>query len=126
MTNYRPISLLTVFPKYSRKLCTTPAYKQHTDYRTDGLRKGIPTENAAFRLTDCVLKSINQKKYIWKEFFCDMGKVFDYANHEILLVQLQFYKIPHVAEDWFRCYVRNRRQKIEVTSSNSTKNFFST
>jgi len=34
MTNYRPISLLMVFPKYCRKLCTTPAYKQHTDHWT--------------------------------------------------------------------------------------------
>ena len=58
MTNYRPISLLMVFPKYSVNLCTTPANKEHTDPWTDGFRKGIPTENAAFRLTDCNLKSI--------------------------------------------------------------------
>jgi hypothetical protein len=56
-------------------------------------------------------------------FVCDLEKAFDYMNHEILLVQLQFYGIPHVAEDWFRCYVRNRRQKVEVISPNSTKKF---
>ena len=56
--------------------------------------------------------------------FYDFGKAFHYVNHEILLVQLHFYGIPDVAEDWFRCYVRNRRLKVEVTSSNSTKNFF--
>jgi hypothetical protein len=44
--------------------------------------------------------------------FCDLAKAFDYVNHEILLVKLQFYGIPYVAEDWFRCSVRNRRQKI--------------
>jgi len=58
--------------------------------------------------------------------FCDLAKAFDYVTHEILLVHLQFNGIRHVAEDWFRCYVRNRRQKVEVTSPNSTKNFFST
>jgi len=68
MTNYRPISLLMVFPNNSRKLCTTPAHKQPTDHRTDGFRKGIPTENAAFRQTDCILKSINQKKCMWEGF----------------------------------------------------------
>jgi hypothetical protein len=68
MTNYRPISLLTVFPKYSRKLCTTPEYKKHTDHETDGFRKGIPTENAAFRLTDCILKSINQNNACGRNF----------------------------------------------------------
>jgi hypothetical protein len=56
---------------------------------------------------------------------CDLAKVLDYENHEILLVQLQFYWIRHAAEDWFRCCVRNRRQKVEVTSPNSTKNLFS-
>jgi len=58
MINYRPTSLSTVFPKQ----CTTPAYKQRTDRGTDGFRKGIPTEKAVVRPTDCVLKSINQKK----------------------------------------------------------------
>ena len=53
----------------------------------------------------------------------DLVKAFVYANHEILKVQLQFYGIPNVAEDWFRCFVRNRRQSVEVTSPNSTKNF---
>ena len=90
MTNYRPISLLRVFPKYSRKLCTTPAYKQDTDHWTDGFRKGIPNKNAAFRLTDCNLNSTNQKMHVGG-IFCDL-------NYEILLVQLQFYGIPYVAE----------------------------
>ena len=56
--------------------------------------------------------------------FCDLEKAFDFVNHEILLVQLQFYGIPYVTEVCFRCYVRNRRQKVEVTSPNSTKKFF--
>ena len=53
--------------------------------------------------------------------FCDLEKAFHYVNHEILLFQLQFYGIPDVAEDWFRCFVRNRRQNVEVTSPNSTR-----
>ena len=55
--------------------------------------------------------------------FCDLAKAFYYVNHEILLVQLQFYGIPYIADDLFRCYVRNRREKVELTSLNSTKNF---
>jgi hypothetical protein len=45
--------------------------------------------------------------------FCDLAKAFDYVKHEILLDQLQFYGIQDVAGDWFRCYVRNRRQKVK-------------
>ena len=55
--------------------------------------------------------------------FCDLAKVFDYVNREIL-VHLQFYGIWDAAEDWFRCYVRKRRHKVKLTSPNSTKNFF--
>jgi len=52
--------------------------------------------------------------------FCDFTKTFDYMNREILSVHLQFYGIWDVDEYWFRCYVRNRRQKVEITSTNST------
>jgi hypothetical protein len=100
MANCRPISLLTVFPKYSRKLRTTPEYKQHTDHRRDGFMEGITTENSAFRLTNCLLKSINKNNAYGRKFL-RLGKGFDYVNHEILLVHLQFYGIRHVVEDCF-------------------------
>ena len=45
-----------------------------------------------------------------------MAQAFDYVTHEIILVHLQFYGIRHVAEDCFRCYVRNRKEKVEVTA----------
>ena len=51
------------------------------------------------------------------------AKAFDYVNHEISLVQLQFCGIPYVAEDWFRYYVRNRRQNVEAKSPHSTTTF---
>jgi hypothetical protein len=53
-----------------------------------------------------------------------LAKAFDCVNHETLLAKLQFYGILGVADDWFRCYGRNRRQKVEVTSPNTTKTFF--
>jgi hypothetical protein len=57
--------------------------------------------------------------------FCDLAKASDCVNHEMLLAKLQVYGIQGVAEDWFRCYGRNRRHKVEVTSPNTTKTFFS-
>jgi len=44
------------------------------------------------------------------EEFSDLAKAFDYVTHKILLIHLKSYEIRHVAEDCFRCYVRNRRQ----------------
>jgi hypothetical protein len=57
-----------------------------------GFRKGISTEDASFKLTDKVLKSINQKMHI-DRILCDLAKAFDYVNHDILFIKLHFYGI---------------------------------
>jgi hypothetical protein len=47
-------------------------------------RKCVSTEDAAFKLTDNVLKSINQKIHVGG-IFCDLVKSSHCVNHEILL-----------------------------------------
>jgi hypothetical protein len=55
--------------------------------------------------------------------FCDLAKAFDCINREILLTKLHFYSIQGSAANWFIPYVTDRRQKVEIKSSNNTKNF---
>ena len=45
-----------------------------------GFRKGISTEDAAFRLTNGVFKSINHKMHVGGIFY-DLAKAFDCVNH---------------------------------------------
>ena len=78
-------------------------------------RKGMFTEDAAFRLTDGVLKSLNQKLHVGG-IFCDLSKAFDCVNHEILLSKLHFYGIQGLTMDLFKSYLTNRKQKVDIKS----------
>ena len=65
------------------------------------------------------------KNYMLEEFFCDLSKVFDCVNHEILSTKLHFYGIQGITIGWFRSYLTNRKQKVETKSPNSTQNLVS-
>jgi hypothetical protein len=76
-----------------------------------GFRNGISTENAAFILTDCILKSLNQKMHVGG-IFCNLAKVFDCVNLEILLTKLCYFGIKGPMANWFKSYLTDRKQKI--------------
>jgi hypothetical protein len=109
MTNYKPMSLLTVFSKVLKKAIHIRLnHHLHTDIilvtRRYGFRKMISTEDAACRLTDSVFISINPKMHD-REMFCDLAEAFNCMDHEILLAKLLLYRIRGVSEDWLKSYV---------------------
>jgi hypothetical protein len=57
--------------------------------------------NAAFKLTNSILKSINKKMHVGG-IFCDLANTFDSVNNEILLTKLQIYGIQGVTANCFR------------------------
>jgi hypothetical protein len=85
---------------------------------------GVSTENAAFKLANSVLKSINQNMHV-RGIVCDLAKASDCVIHETVLVKLHLYGIQGISANWFRSYLANRKQKIEIKSYNATLNFFS-
>jgi hypothetical protein len=132
MSNYRPISLLTTFSKVLEKVM----YNRLSHYfQTNiliseqfGFRKGISTENATFKLTDkqdSVLKSLNQKMHA-SGVFCDLAKAFDCVNREILLTKLHYFGIQGVTASWFRSYLTERKQRIEIKYPHATQSTYST
>jgi hypothetical protein len=47
------------------------------------------------------------------------------VSHKILLSKLHCYGIQGITIDWFRSYLTNRKQKVEIKSANSTHNLVS-
>jgi hypothetical protein len=87
-----------------------------------GFWKGVSTEDATFKLRDKVL-NIFTKNACWRNFVT--FKAFDCENHEILFSKLHFYGIQGIDAKWFRSYLTDRKQKVEVKSLENNHNFFS-
>ena len=80
-----------------------------------GFRKGNNIEKAVFTLTCYFLTSLNRRQHV-KGIFCDLTEAFDCVNHEILLTKLHYYGIRGVCWNWFRTYITNRKQKVQIIS----------
>jgi hypothetical protein len=106
MTNYRPISLLEVFSKVLKKAMHCRLSQHLCTYNilvTElySFRKGISTEDAAFRLTNSVFKSNSQKMNVGG-LFCDLAKALDTVNHEILFlhyISMEFKEYLKIGSD---------------------------
>jgi hypothetical protein len=113
MSNYRPISLLTIFSKVFEKVMHSKLshYLQTNNIQIPeqyDFRKGISAENSAFKLTDIILKSINKKCMLVE--YSDLAKAFDCINQEILLIKIHCLGIQRTTVSWFRSYLTDKKQ----------------
>jgi len=118
-TNYRPISLLTSFSKVFEKAFYIRV-TEHLNTRNllvrnqFGFRKGTATEDAIFKLTNEILKALNNKT-LAGTIFCDLEKASDSVNHDILLSKLSYYGISGEAKSLLKSYLQNRYQTVLIT-----------
>ena len=56
---------------------------------------------------------------IGRGVFVDVQKVFDTADHQILLAKLNYYGICGVSNDWFKCYLSDHSQYKSINGCDS-------
>jgi hypothetical protein len=77
--------------------------------KQSGFRKNLSTDKALFSFTEEILSALNNKMHVGG-ISCDLTKVFDCVNHELLLSKLNFYGIRNIAGQWLKSYLHDRKQ----------------
>ena len=122
-SNYRPISLLSIFSKIFEKLMYKRLYKfleiHNILYSLQfGFQENHSIDHALVSLTEAIRNTLDNKR-LGCGIFIDLQGAFDTVNHRILLSKLEHYGIRGCALEWFRSYLTDRKQYVSVNGSNS-------
>ena len=122
-SNYRPISLLSIFSKIFEKLMYRRLYRFleiHDVFFSlqFGFQENHSIDHALVSLTETVKSTLDNKRF-GCGIFIDLQKAFDTVNHKILLSKLEHYGIRGCALEWFRSYLSDRKQYVSANGSNS-------
>ncbi len=116
-SNYRPISILTIFSKILEKLFYSRLFsfidKHHILHPNQfGFQPKKSTSLAVANVLSTLINKINTNKHVALILF-DLRKAFDLINHKLLIKKLQHYGIRGIASEWLASYLANRMQKVK-------------
>lgn len=121
VSNYRPISILSVASKLLEKAIFTQMEKYLKENNIlygfqSGFRGGFSTETCLVRLSDYIRSQSSLGNYTGMVLI-DLQKAFDTVDHNILCSKLRAMGFSNV--DWFKSYLGGRRQLVSVNGVNS-------
>ena len=126
-SNYRPISMLSIFDKiierlmYNRLIKFLLKYKVINKYQF-GFRKGHSTTLALIEVMDEIYENLDNNNHVMG-IFLDLQKAFDTVSHSILLDKLYAYGVRGPAHKWIQNYLSNRSQYVTVNGSYSSNQY---
>ena len=116
LTNYRPISVLPCFSKILERIMYNRQFfyvSQEKNLIFKTIRFSIWPFNRVCipQLANQIHESFENNLYTLVVFI-DLSKAFDTVNHSIIIKKLETYSIHGKNLEWFKSYLRNRKQYI--------------
>ena len=123
VSNYRPISILSVFSKIfeiimKNFLMSYLSKQKILNDRQFGFRPGLSTFDAINLFTSDLYNALDNHKSIIS-IYIDFSKAFDTVDPDILVDKLQHYGIRGCVRDWFKSYLTGRSQFTFYKNSRS-------
>lgn len=120
-TSYRPISLTSTFSKIMERVVLARLLnhlRQHCllTPRQHGFVKDRSTTTAIAQLTETIINNMEEGN-ITTSIFLDFSKAFDCLDHKLIITKLRSLGVNGKELDWFKSYLSNRKQLVEITYS---------
>ena len=119
--HFRPISVLPIISRLlERHICThLMLYLRSFNLivtTQSGFRPHHSTESILIKMTDDWLEAMDQGLYTGA-IFLDLRKAFDFVNHDLLVTKLQMYGCSPSTLLWFKSYLSDRRQCVNIAGN---------
>ena len=122
-TDYRPISLLTVFSKITEKAAAFQIIeylhsKSLQDPHQSAYRRNHSTTTALLKISDDIYNALDDGE-LTLLVLLDYSKAFDTINHRILFAKLKALGFTFEAVSWIVGYLTDRKQMVKTQSDES-------
>ena len=122
-TDFRPISLLTIFSKICEKAVTFQIIRylevnNKNDKNQSAYKPRHSTNTALLNITDDLYDAIDDSE-LTIIVLLDYSKAFDTINHRLLYAKLQDLGFDATAISWIASYLTERKQKVKTNTDES-------